>query len=83
MKWINNTPPGNPIQLVPVNRSVRLCLVEATMVISVESCGFQPQTPSPSWSSRNGGVVVAADAVFSTVASHCRPARDGTICLLN
>lgn len=53
MKWINNSPPGNPIQLVPVNWSVCVLLRQHWQIL-FNSFGFQPQTLSPSWSDRNG-----------------------------
>lgn len=55
MKWINNIRPGNPIQLVSVNWSVCVSHCSNNDDFLFESCGFQFQTLSPSWSSTTGG----------------------------
>lgn len=64
-----------------IGLSVRL--TEATMVISVWVLWVPTPDPVSQLERHKWRVVVAADALFSTVPSRWCPARDGTICLLN
>lgn len=76
MKWINNSPPGNPIQLVPVNWSV--CVSRwGNTGNSVQVLWVPTSDPVSQLERQKWRVVVTADALFSTVPAHCVPPATG------